>query len=87
MPGPASTVQQRSRTAPNIEHRPGVHDQIKVEVIASQIDAAGGQVKAVAIYEHGQYQVWVPAHGTPLQAKATAGMYVLTKTPATWTPH
>ena len=68
----------------NLVAGPGLAtDQIK-----SQIDAAGGNVKEIAIYTGGKYVTWVPNKSiAPFLVPASAGMYVLTSTHATWTPH
>jgi hypothetical protein len=55
--------------------------------IKSQIDAAGGDVQAIAVYKNGSYTDWVPGAGADFTVPATAGMYVLTTKAATWTPH
>jgi hypothetical protein len=59
---------------------------LSTDIIAKQINAAGGSVQQLAVYSHGTYVVWVPGHSANFLVPATAGMYVLTGTPATWTP-
>jgi hypothetical protein len=60
---------------------------LSTDVIAQQINAAGGNVQTIAVYSQGRYVTWVPNYSTPFYVPPTDGMFVLTKTPATWTPH
>lgn len=83
----ASAVAIALKAGWNLVSGPYPTSGLSTDTIVSQVTQAGGDVKAIAIYQNGAYKLYVPGSSAPFSVPPQSGMFILSSKSCTWTPH